>query len=608
MKSRKAYIDYLALAVLLLLAAACLLSVLRDNNQATLSMPIPLTFSGEYSYDGENWTPLSDDAELSASRGSVILRGHLNVQVTEENCLYYYRNHIGISMYINGEQRALDSVTEYASRGIGLSAFMCGREWSSMYPSDISPEDELEIHLYNPHAHGNETAYRDFLNTLCIGPASEKFELLQKNLEPYGQPFRIAGGLFTIMALVLLGAAMVAAIQRMRVSGRLFTMGLLTLFVGGFFIFDTIDVCFWNDILVLNTYARQICIMLAVCCLGYCICDALEEKIQTVARTAALVSTLLDAALIGLSFSGRTVIFDTCIYWEVSQWILCPLFVICCVLQLRRTGKKNALILVSGILLCVTILLDIAGVGSNILSGGNCSKGMFCLLCVVHIAAAAKSIVTGYRASVKVQKLEQKLQESRISVMLSQLQPHFLFNVLNSIYYLCGKDPEAARKMVDKFSAYLRNNLDSLDQKTMIPFRKEYDHIQTYLELEKLRFDEELTIVYDIQTDRFFVPALTVQLLVENAVKHGITKKRGGGVLALSTREESESYVITVTDTGVGFDPEHYMDDGKVHIGIENVRQRLEHMADGALKITSTPGEGTTAVIIIPKKEVNHTW
>ena len=137
----------------------------------------------------------------------------------------------------------------------------------------------------------------------------------------------------------------------------------------------------------------------------------------------------------------------------------------------------------------------------------------------------------------------------------------------------------------------------------MIPFCKEFDHIHTYLELEKIRFDEELTVVYDIQVENFFLPALTVQPLVENAVKHGITKKRGGGILTLATREEPERFVITVTDTGLGFDPAHYMDDGKPHIGIEIVRLRLEHMAGGKLTITSTPGVGTTAVIVIPKKE-----
>ena len=603
MKGKKIYIDYLALVLLLLLAAACLLSVSLSSKQASLSFPLPLTFRGEYSYDGETWMPLSDDAELSTLRGSVILRGHLDEEIGEGACLNYYRNHIGVSMYINGELWALDAITECASKGIGLMPSICGRVWDSIYSPGITPEDELEIHLYNPHAHGNGTAYRDFLNTLCLGPDPAKTEVLQKKLEPYGQPFRIVGGLLVIMALILLGAAMASAFLRIPVGGKLLTMGLLTLFVGGFFIFDTIDVCFWSNLVVLNTYARQLCVMLAVSCLGYCLCHALTGKRRQVTRTAVLISVLLNAVLIVLSFTGIAVIYDTFFYWAVSQWLLCPLLAACCILQLHCTGKKNALVLVSGILLCTTILLDIAGVGSDILSHGTCSKGMFCLLCVVHIVAACKCIVANYRASARVQKLERELQDSRISIMLSQLQPHFLFNVLNSIYYLCGTNPDTARKVVDQFSTYLRNNLESVEQKTMIPFHKEFDHIQTYLELEKLRFGEELTVVYDIQTDHFFLPVLTVQPLVENAVKHGITKKRGGGVLTLATREEPKSYVVTVTDTGVGFDPAHYMDDGKTHIGIENVRQRLEHMAGGTLKITSTPGSGTTAVIIIPKKE-----
>ena len=605
MKGKETYIDYLALVILLLLAAACVLSVSLTSNQASLSFPLPLTFRGEYSYDGETWMPLSDEAELSALRSSVILRGRLDVEIAEGGCLNYYRNHIGVSMYVNGAQRALDTITECASMGFGLMPSMCGRVWDSIYSPGITPEDELEIHLYNPHAHGNRTAYRDFLNTLCLGPDPEKTELLQKNLEPYGEPFRIAGGLFVIMALILLGAAMASAFLRIPVGGELLTMGLLTLFAGGFFIFDTIDVCFWSNLVVLNTYAWQLCMMLAVSCLGYCICGVLTGKLRKAARTAVLISVLLNAVLIVLSFAGVAVIYDTYFYWAAAQWLLCPLLAVCCILQLRCTGKKNALVLVSGILLCAAILLDIAGVGSGILSHGTCSKALFCLLCVVHIVAACKCIVANYKASARVQKLEQELQDSRISIMLSQLQPHFLFNVLNSIYYLCGKEPETARKMVDKFSAYLRNNLDSLDQKTMIPFLKEFDHIQTYLELEKLRFGEELTVVYDIHADRFSLPVLTVQPLVENAVKHGITQKRGGGVLTLATREGPESYVITVADTGVGFEPEHYMDDGKIHVGIENVRQRLKHMAGGTLKITSTPGGGTTAVITIPKKEAS---
>ena len=603
MKGKTAYFDYLVWIVLLLAAVVCLLSVSRSSNQASLSTPLPLTIRGEYSYDGENWMPLTDDAELSALRGSVILRGHLNFEIPKGSSILYYRNHIGVSLYIHGELWMMDAVTETASMGIGLMRSMCGTEWVGGYSPGITPEDELEIHLYNPHDHGNGTAYRDFLNSLCSGPDPEKAELLQKNLEPYGQPFRIVGGLFFIVGLMLCGEAVAALVLRSPFGSRLLNMGLLTLFAGGFFVFDTIDLCFWSRLVVLNTYARQLCMMLAVSCLGYCTCSVLAGKLQRIARAAVLLSSLLNIILIVLSFTGVTVIYDTYVFWAASQWILCPLLAACCIWQLCCPGKKRALFLVSCTLLCFSILLDIAGVGSSILSHGSCSKGLFCLIFVVFASVAIKGILTNYQASDKVLKLEQELQESRISIMLSQLQPHFLFNVLNSIYYLCGTNPDTARKVVDQFSTYLRNNLESVEQKAMIPFHKEFDHVQTYLELEKLRFDEELTVVYDIQTDHFFLPVLTVQPLVENAVKHGITKKRGGGVLTLATREEPKSYVVTVTDTGVGFDPAHYMDDGKNHIGIENVRQRLEHMAGGTLKITSTPGSGTTAVIIIPKKE-----
>ena len=138
MKGKKAYFDYLVLIVLLLVAVVCLLSVSMSSNQASLAFPLPLTISGEYSYDGETWMPLSDDAQLSALRGSVILRGHLDVEISEGGCLNYYRNHIGVSMYINGEQWAMDALTKCASMGISLMPSMCGR-WEKALPRRMPP-------------------------------------------------------------------------------------------------------------------------------------------------------------------------------------------------------------------------------------------------------------------------------------------------------------------------------------------------------------------------------------------------------------------------------------------------------------------------------------
>lgn len=202
------------------------------------------------------------------------------------------------------------------------------------------------------------------------------------------------------------------------------------------------------------------------------------------------------------------------------------------------------------------------------------------------------------------EELVWQLTESKISITLSQMQPHFMYNVLNSIYHLCQRDPKLAQEAVDKFSDYLRNNMGSLEQTALIPFAQEYQHIQTYLSLEQLRF-RNLEVVYDIRTTDFMLPPLTVQPLVENAVKHGITKKRGGGTVTISTWEMPRCFCVSVKDTGVGFDPELYREDGKLHIGIDNVRTRLGHMIGGTLNLTSALGAGTTAMIEIPKKEKN---
>ena len=196
---------------------------------------------------------------------------------------------------------------------------------------------------------------------------------------------------------------------------------------------------------------------------------------------------------------------------------------------------------------------------------------------------------------------ERQLADKRIAMALSQLKPHFLYNVLNSIYYLCDKNPSVAQEAVNYFSEYLRNNMASIEKKNMIPFDEELKHIESYLNLEKIRF-KDLKIKYDIKVSSFMCPPLSVQPLVENAVKHGIAKKKEGGVVVISTLMLNDSYVIKVSDNGVGFVPNSYSD-GKLHIGISNVRERIMNMAGGTLTISSELGVGSQAMITLPKKE-----
>lgn len=196
---------------------------------------------------------------------------------------------------------------------------------------------------------------------------------------------------------------------------------------------------------------------------------------------------------------------------------------------------------------------------------------------------------------------ELALSESNNALVLSQIQPHFLYNALTSIYRLCDVKPETAKEAVSNFSKYLRGNLDSIKQTKMISFEEELKHLQAYLFLEKLRYDDYLDVKYDIQSTGFFIPPLTVQPLVENAVNHGISDLPNGGCVTVSTREKPNCYEIRVSDNGVGFDPNETPKDGRTHIGISNVRSRLNIMCHGTLDIISSPGTGTTAIITIPK-------
>ena len=198
-------------------------------------------------------------------------------------------------------------------------------------------------------------------------------------------------------------------------------------------------------------------------------------------------------------------------------------------------------------------------------------------------------------------KKELALSESNNALVLSQIQPHFLYNALTSIYRLCDVKPEAAKEAVSNFSKYLRGNLDSIKQTRMISFSDELKHLQAYLSLEKIRYGEYLEVKYDIDVSEFFIPPLTVQPLVENAVNHGVSDLPEGGTVTISTKEKDDCYEIRVSDNGVGFNPDEQKNDGRSHVGIANVRSRLKIMCNGTLEIKSEIGKGTETIINIPK-------
>lgn len=192
---------------------------------------------------------------------------------------------------------------------------------------------------------------------------------------------------------------------------------------------------------------------------------------------------------------------------------------------------------------------------------------------------------------------QKQLEAQKNALMLSQINPHFVYNTLSTIAAMCDVSPKQAKYLTLDFSQYLRKNIDSLTSEELIPFEQEMEHVECYLKIEKARFQERLTVNYSIESKDFKLPPLTVQPLVENAIKHGITKKANGGFVKISTYETDKHYIIRIIDDGVGFD----YTSTENHVGLKSVQSRIANMCKGELTVKSTPDVGTRITLEIPK-------
>jgi len=198
---------------------------------------------------------------------------------------------------------------------------------------------------------------------------------------------------------------------------------------------------------------------------------------------------------------------------------------------------------------------------------------------------------------------EIKLKNQELALTLSQMKPHFIFNVLNSVEYLYDYNSEEGRKLLNNFNKYLRNNLDSIGETETIPFKTELEHVKVYVDIEETRFKERLNVIYDIKEDDFFIPTLILQPMVENAIKHGICQKIDGGTVTIKTYRENDDIIIKIIDDGIGFDTS--LTDNKNHYGVKNTVERFNgFFRHSSIDIESTINVGTTVTMVIKKEDI----
>ena len=195
-------------------------------------------------------------------------------------------------------------------------------------------------------------------------------------------------------------------------------------------------------------------------------------------------------------------------------------------------------------------------------------------------------------------KQQQEIAHQHASVMVLQMRPHFIYNTMTTIYYLCKQDADKAQQVTLDFTDYLRQNFTAIASEDTVPFSDELRHTQSYLAVEKAQHEDMLVVEYDTPYTHFRVPPLTLQPLVENAVKHAMDPNAAPLHITIRTKKTDAGVLITVEDNGRGFDPNDKL---KPHPALDNIENRLKQQCGGTLKIDSAPG-CTIVTIIIPNR------
>ena len=206
------------------------------------------------------------------------------------------------------------------------------------------------------------------------------------------------------------------------------------------------------------------------------------------------------------------------------------------------------------------------------------------------------------RTELKLAAQQGLLQEARLRALTSQINPHFLFNTLNSISSLVRTNPEMARVVIHKLSAILRRLMRK--QVNFTTLAEELTFIDDYLSIEMVRFGDKLKFIKEVETDTLsqMVPSMLLQPIIENSLKHGLASKVKGGTIWLKARREQERLCLTVEDDGVGIPEANLANLFEQGIGVSNVNERLKVLygSDYRMWIDSKPGEGTRTGIEIP--------
>ena len=607
-KSRFLKATTLAIVGVLLLVFTAVLLLWHGNatsNQAMPAMVAGVYFDGEYRIADGQWQKIEKGKHISSTEGDVTLRGNFHLVAPDGEYVGVYTDSIPIALYTNhinltfyeGENEPF--IIDVENPLYGDSA--CHEDWSA-YVLTSGSEEPIEILIHNPHRFGNETAIDEMLSSTALWTDIE----FEKGVLESGKTQRDIGLLFAIISLVVLGTALFSTLIHIKNSKIIWLFGTVILFAGTYLSYSADGVSFWNESVVSNTTILGCSMMFYM----FFLCVALVQFLKDTRTIGIITVTLLgvvNAVVLVLPVLTDILFFDTWLYWASVQILANIILLGCLIRELVVTKGKERWLYFGAILPLVSFGVDVIMTDLGLWKGGVSSRYIFTVFFVVAMVVVLKVIPNGINALSKAKELETEkivlnaeLTESRISTMMSQIRPHFIYNTLGSIEQLCIIDPPKAGELVHNFAKYLRGNFGELDNPKPILMSQEMEHVRHYISIENVRFPD-MTFSFEMNSDDFHIPALTIQPIVENAIKHGLMKLSKGGTIRVVSYETESHYCVSVEDDGVGFDTDVLLDERK-HVGIRNIRGRLKAMVNGTLEIESRVGIGTTVLIKIPKE------
>ena len=330
-----------------------------------------------------------------------------------------------------------------------------------------------------------------------------------------------------------------------------------------------------------------------------------NEKHKRVAFTGFIISLLFGIFIVSTS----SIIKHNAETVALIAYLLCFLAIFhdCIVLYMESFGKASKLrnkseLAMDRIEFASTLLFPLAAIEEVIFFDDRLwtELSMFFRILILMFAATYTGIVFWriYLVTKERALISERLQESQLELMMGQIQPHFLFNTLSSIRTLVKTDPDTAYSMLYDFSKYLRANVDNVTNLDGIKFSAEVEHIKSYVNIENVRFADRLSVIYDIQVDDFVVPPLSIQPLVENAIKHGVTKKTKGGTVSLKSYETDEYNIVEINDNGVGISYEaaqaifSVYEENSDKVGMESNQVVIDAMKDTLRSLTLLDANG----------------